>query len=123
MDDSANSYRIVKITSIVIFCFLLFGGCESEGIRLTVENTGSGPMDSVTVHVTGNQYFLGRIPPNERRSIGVQVTGESHVELEQPGHQRLKIDIYLEPGYEGIIRARVSPDSIHSVSQKINVGM
>ncbi len=122
MEAFVPIYRIAR--SLLIFFLLssLLGSCDHKGTMLTIENKGQAPLDSVTVHVTGNQYFLGRILPGEARKKEIKVTGESHVELSHSKNRRFVLDVYLEPGYKGAIDAKVTPDSVLSVVQNTKVG-
>lgn len=92
-------------------------GCQSRGTELTIENKGHIPLDSVTVHVTGNEYFLGHIPAGDTRTEKVYVKDESHIELSDSRNRRLVLDVYLEPGYSGTVCAKITSDSVLSVVQ------
>ena len=49
-----------------------------SGIQVTVENSGTKPLKSVTLHVTGASYNLGDIAPGASATARVKPTGESH---------------------------------------------
>ena len=79
-------------------------------------------MSSVVVHVTGNAYPLGDIPPGEDKSVLVVPTGESHIEIAH-AKGRLEIDTYFESGYRGSISIDATADEVQRVKDEIRVGV
>ena len=73
-----------------------------SGIRVTVKNTGTKPLNSVVLHVTGASYNLGDIAPGATAKARVNPTGESSLEIEFTGSdgkgKRLDADCYFESG-------------------------
>ena len=86
------------------------------GIRVTVENTGTTPLKSVVLHVTGASYDLGDIAPGESATARVNPTGESELEVElkdtDDQTQRLNAGGYFESGYRGSIRVQIKDGQI-----------
>ncbi|MCC9609583.1 hypothetical protein LOC68_04490 [Blastopirellula sp. JC732] len=100
--------------AVSILFFLLIGALWvlfSPGIRVTVQNVGTTPMQDVVLHVTGNDYPLGDLPPGATARARVNSTGESGLEIEyvDPNGdlQRLNAGGYFEPGYRGTIRVKI----------------
>ncbi len=119
METCAPAYRTAKTLAFTFFfvAFAFFYGCGSEGTDVTVKNDGTDTVRSATLHVTGNTYTIGDIPPGGSRSVSVAVEGESHVELSHGQGRRFVFDVYLEPGYGGRIDAVITSDSIIAVDQ------
>lgn len=105
---------------IGLACFLLL---YHPGIHVTVENTGSQPLCSVVLFVTGNSYYLGDIPPGTTSEATVKCTGDSHLEIEfvddAGDAKRLDAGGFFQPGYRGAIRVSVKEGEIHENEQKI----
>ena len=94
---------------------LVFGRGRGR-ITVTIENGGPATLDSVVVHVTGNRYPIGSLAPGERRSVRVEPTSDSHVEIEHArAPRRLVLDTYFEPGSRQHVRARIDADSVLSL--------
>jgi len=108
-------------TVFMLFVVTIISGCNTDKTRVTIENKGLNSLRSVTLIVTGNNYEMGDIRPRTSKSVLVSVTGESHVELSQMNANRLSLDVYLEPGYGGEVRATVTRDSVLSVKQDRNL--
>ena len=94
--------------------------CVGNGsTRVVIENVSDIPLEEVVVHVTGNSYKLGKLEPHNTRSVDVNPTGESHVEIEHRDsngdRKRLYVDCYLEPRNGGILEVTITPDSVLSV--------
>lgn len=49
---------LIALVGVLIFQF-------RPGVQVTIQNTGSTPIRSVVLHVTGASYQLGDIPPGE----------------------------------------------------------
>jgi hypothetical protein len=100
--------------------FFLF---HHPGIDVTVENTGSKPMRSVVLFVTGNSYNLGDIPANGTAHATVKCTGDSHLEIEfeldQEQSTRLDAGGFFQPGDRGTIRVSIKDGEIVDNEQNI----
>ena len=72
----------------------------TEPTTVTVENVDSVTLKCVTVHVTGNSYYLGDIGPGISTTVIVEALGESSVWItvldEKGTQQRFEADIYFE---------------------------
>ena len=73
---------------------------------------------------TGHEYALGALEPDASRTLHVEVTSESHIELEYGigERRRLLVGTYFEPGYGGSIRIKVTQDSIVELMDSVRVG-
>ena len=96
-----------------------------SGIHVTVQNTGSEPLRSVVLHVTGGSYSLGDITPGSTAHAMVHTTGESHLEIEftDPDGQAQRLDAggYFEPGYLGTINISIKDGVIEKNEQQIRL--
>jgi hypothetical protein len=105
----------------LVLLFLLF----RSGIHVTVQNSGSQPLWTVVLHVTGAKYELGDIAPGETASAAVHPTGESHLEIEftdRDGEiQRLDAGGYFESGYRGTIDISIQDGKIRTNEQEIRL--
>lgn len=112
-------FQVLNNSSLYTLALLLvafsLAGCNTGETKVSIENAGTTPLDSVVVHVTGNRYMIGKIAPGERNTVYVTVSGESHVELELADGKRLVLDSYLEPGSGGKVEAVVTADSVLAV--------
>jgi hypothetical protein len=100
--------------------FLLF---FHPGIHVTVQNSGSQPLRSVVLFVTGNSYSLGDIRPEATSEATVKCTGDSHLEIEfvddAGDAKRLDAGGFFQPGYRGTIRMSVKDGVIEGNEQDI----
>jgi len=96
----------------------------SDGITLSIENVGTAPLDSLLVLTTGHEYTVGTVEPGASRTLHVEATSESHIELEYGigERRRLIVGTYFEPGYRGRIRIKVTQDSIVELMDSVRVG-
>jgi hypothetical protein len=78
-------------------------------------------LDSVVVVTTGHRYELGHVPAGGRRTVRVQVTDESHIELVHGRGERrhLVVETYFGPGYRGTVHARVRVDTVLAVESAV----
>lgn len=106
---------------IILLIACLCNGCGDRKVDVTIENKGIHPLKSATLYVSGNSYALGDIDPNKSKSVELEVTGESHIELAQAGGKRLIIEVYIEPGYGGSVQAIVTPETVLSVINDIEI--
>ncbi|MFO0448833.1 MAG: hypothetical protein ACK52I_09255 [Pseudomonadota bacterium] len=95
------------------------------GIQVTIQNTGSTPMKSVVLHVTGASYDLGEIAPGAEATARVRPTSESHLEIEftiaDGKTQRVNAGGYFESGYRGTIRVEIKDGVIDKFEDDIKL--
>ena len=105
----------------VLAYYLLF---YKPGIQVTVQNTGSQPLRSVVLFVTGNSYNLGDILPGATADATVKCTGDSHLEIEflddEGQTKRLDAGGFFQPGYRGKIRLTIKDGVIQENEQEID---
>ena len=111
----------MKPALAVIALATVSSDCSSRGVTFTIRNVGNTPLAGVVVRVTGNSYSIGDVLVNQTRSVVVKPSGESHIEIEQAGHQPLVVDCYFEPGYAGDVSADVTTDKVVSVKNNIRI--
>ena len=96
-----------------------------SGVQVTVENTGTTPLKSVVLHVTGASYDVGDIAPGESATARVSPTGESELRLEfkdtDGQTQRLNAGGYFESGYRGSIRVEIKDGQIDKFEDNIKL--
>jgi hypothetical protein len=96
-----------------------------SGIRVTVQNSGSTPMRSAVLHVTGRSYPVGDIAPGNFAEATVHPQSESDLEIEftdpEGKQQRLTVDCYFEPGYRGEINVSIKDGRIEKSQEQINL--
>jgi hypothetical protein len=94
------------------------------GVSVCVHNLGPDPLNRLVVHVTGRSYRLGDIAAGDSRSVTVNPTSESHLEIEfvdPSGNQTLlSVDCYLEPGYKGTLDIRVNGNKLARVDDHVS---
>ena len=107
---------------ILIGCVLLQ---FRSGIHVTVENSGSTPIRSVVLHVTGNSYSLSDLLPGASSQATVHATSESHLEIEivdaDGKPQRLTADCYFEPSYRGKIHVSIKDGAIDRYDEQLEL--
>ena len=95
------------------------------GIQVTVENTGTTPLKSVMLHVTGASYDLGDIAPGATATARVRSTGESSLDIEfmdgNGNNQRLNAGGYFESAYRGTIRVEIKDGQIDKFEEDIKL--
>ena len=111
--------KFMLMLACVLGLALAIAQLRGPGVLFTLVNAGTEPLPRVTVHVTGRSYSLGAIGPGGSRSVKLNPTGESHIELGLPDARRLRIDCYFENGYRGTIRAEVTPQGAVSVRNEV----
>ncbi len=122
MPDKKNRWLLVAIP-VVLIVLLLFQ--FRPGIEVTIQNTGSSPMRSCVLHVTGASYNLGDIAPGDSANARVNPTSESGLEIEftDPNGkvQRLNAGGYFESGYRGTIHVSIKDGTIVTNQQDIKL--
>ena len=111
---------------IVILTLLSANGCNKQtNIDVILTNVGKSNLDSATLFVTGNSYYLGHLVINESVSQKIYPSSESHLELEftslEKRRKRLTVGSYFKPGYSGVITISLTADSVVSVNDSINI--
>jgi hypothetical protein len=116
--------RIV-VVGVALFSLALILHLVRTGVSVTVKNTGTKPIRSVVVHITGNAHELGDIAPGESVKGTVYPTGESGLYVEfndtDGKQQRLDVDCYMEHDYRGMIQVAVKDGRIDQAGQRIDV--
>ena len=95
-----------------------------SGIHVTIRNTGSQPLRSVVLHVTGASYNLGEIPPEATAQTTVNATGDSHLEIElvdDDQTKRLDAGGFFQPRYRGTIDISIKDGLIEKNEQQIRL--
>ncbi len=96
-----------------------------SGIHVTIQNTGSQPLRSVVLHVTGASYNLGDIAPGNTAGATVHATSESDLEIgftDADGQiNRLDAGGYFESGYKGTIDISIKDGVIQKNEQNIRL--
>lgn len=113
--------KLLLIGILALVAAFLLAESGATGVAFTVTNVGSDTLRSVTVKVTGRAYSIGDLSPGKSKSINVDPTGESHIELIFSDSRRLMIDCYFEPRYEGKIAAEVTSQDVVSVKDEVRV--
>lgn len=94
-------------------------------IQVTVENTGTTPLKSVMLHITGASYDLSDIAPGGTATARVRSTGESSLDIEFTAAdgktQRLNAGGYFESGYRGSIRVEIKDGQIDKFDDNIKL--
>ena len=97
-----------------------------RGVTVVVRNIDSAPLVGVMIHVTGRDYPIGDMPAGSMRSVLVDPTGESHIEISQRhagGRERRRVECYFEAGYSGSIGIEISRTAASVVDNQIAVGI
>lgn len=105
---------LVSLAAIVVG-FIGHHFWSSDGVTFVVKNVGNETIRSVVVYVTGKSYSIGDIEPGNSKSVLLNPTSESHVELTFSGHSRLTIDCYFEHGYSGTLAAEITVEKVVTV--------
>jgi hypothetical protein len=121
--------RIIKLTVFgtvifVIAAVIAFAVVSllRGGVTVIIRNVGAEPVRSIIVYVTGNSYSIGDVAPGTSKTVKVFAKGESHIELEQAGKNRLVIGCYFEDGYMGKITAEITPTQVVNIKDEIRIG-
>ena len=106
------------LVPLVLFLF-------RPGIHVAIHNTGSRPLRSVVLFVTGKSHGVGDILPGTSAHTTVTPTGDSHLEIQfiddNGPVRRLDASGYFEPGYRGKIQVSIKDGAIDKNEQDITV--
>jgi hypothetical protein len=115
MNKNKRGWLLLAI-SVVFLLVAVVAFQLRSGIQVTVENTGTSPLKSVELYVTGRSYELGDIAPEESATARVNPIGESELEVEfkdtDGQTQRLNAGGYFESGYRGSIQVEIKDGQI-----------
>jgi hypothetical protein len=127
MPDKKNRLWLIAIPVVLLIVAAIVVGLVlfRPGIQVTVENTGTTPLKSVVLHVTGASYDLGHIAPGATATARVRSTGESSLDIEftdaDGKTQRLNAGGYFESGYRGTIRVEIKDGQIDKFEEDIKL--
>ncbi len=113
------SAAVVLIGLIIVFAA---AWVIKSKVTVVIHNVGDETLQSVVVHVTGNSYPIGDIAAGATKTVKVVPKGESHIEIEQHGHERLIVGTYFEQGYSGKITIDVTQNQVINVKNEIRSG-
>jgi hypothetical protein len=108
--------------AVIVLGFITYNFSNSNGVTFVAKNVGTETIRSMVVHVTGRSYLIGDIEPGASRSVVLNPTSESHVELTLSDHPRLTIDCYFEQGYSGTIASEITVDKVVTVKNSTGPG-
>ena len=124
--DKRRRWWLIAISALVMVLvgFVLFVQVR-PGIVVTIENTGTTPLKSVVVHVTGASYKLGDIAPGDSANVRVRPKSDSNLEIEfkdaDGQAKRLNAGGYFESGYRGTIRVSIKDGTIDKFEEDIKL--
>jgi hypothetical protein len=116
-----------KVGLAIAFCLLVlmvwwrpFGG-----VYVTVRNSGTFEMSSVTVHVTGREYKLRNLKIGDQKTVRVRPIGDSHVEISYKlngENYREKIDCYFCPeNFAGTISVEMADGEVVELRNEVGI--
>lgn len=125
-EQKGRWWLVTVLVGVVTFAVIMALALQrTSGIRVSVENTGTSPLNQVVLHVTGASYNVGDVAPGSSAAARVRPSSESHLEIEyvdDDGNvQRLNAGGYFEPGYRGTIRVSVTDGVIDVNEQDIEL--
>ncbi len=84
MNEKNNRWWLLAIPVGLVVAILIAAVAFQvrSGIRVTVENSGTTPLKSVVLHVTGASYNLSNIASGASATARVTPTSESLLEIE-----------------------------------------
>jgi hypothetical protein len=68
------------VTRALLTLFLVTRA-EAAGVEFALNNAGSEALRAVIVEVTGRSYNLGDMPPGSSKTVKLNATGDSHIDL------------------------------------------
>ena len=76
-----------------------------------IRNSGTAPLLNVRLQFSGGECALSTLPGKTKRTLLLNVIGESGLSLEFEDQAGMKhgdkLDVYLEPGYGGTVQLNV----------------
>ena len=110
--------KILVIAALALL--IVYWVTRVGGVEFTLNNAGAEPLRGVIVEVTGRSYKLGDLPPGSSKTVKLNATGDSHIELRFLNGRRLTIDCYFGPGSGGSIKAKVTSQAVVAVEDEIS---
>jgi hypothetical protein len=114
---------VVPVSAIVVLCILLIMQQVDSGIQITIKNTGSTPLRSVVLYVTGKEYPLDDVAPGASAHTTVNSTGISHLEIgftDVGGDtKRLNAGGYFASDFRGTIGVSIKDGAIAEIDHKV----
>ncbi|MBI5805291.1 hypothetical protein HZA73_04515 [candidate division TA06 bacterium] len=120
-------YENIRIIITIVVSVIIALGCSStkqSGVTVGLCNNDTVSIDSVTVYVSGQSYFVGNINKSQTKEVIVNPKFDSHIEigLKKDGKSKqLIVDCYLEHNYSGKIAVSFNRDTILSVLDSIKL--
>lgn len=114
--------KYMTVMHLALFASLSLNGCGSR-VEFSLRNNSNSSLDSVTVHVTGENYHIGSLPPHASTNIRVSPKSDSHIEIQYKKDgvmYRRVIDCYLEPHCSGKVDATLHSNGEISYSSDID---
>ncbi|MES2898923.1 MAG: hypothetical protein V4723_04295 [Pseudomonadota bacterium] len=111
--------KILAIAALALVIVYVFARTGQSGVELTLNNAGPDTLRAVIVEVTGRSYNLGDMPHGSSKTITLNATGDSHIELLFSNGRRLVIDCYFQPGYDGSIKVIVTSQAVVAIEDQI----
>ena len=100
-------------TFIVVAVF--FTWLATRRLTATIVNVDSSTIAAVIVHVTGHAYPIGDLAPDKALTLNIQLTSESHIEIEFLDARKTKRVVagcYLEPGNKGNVLVELNREGV-----------
>lgn len=91
---------------------------DRPGVTLTLHNADTAALDSVVVLTSGGRYPLGRLAPGAERTVRLQTSSESGIEVEHWRGARRRLVVpgsYFEQHTRATVGVRVRADSVLAV--------
>lgn len=115
------------VNALVLACAVFGWWMVRPRLVMSVQNSDTEPMNSVVLHVTGASYSIGDIDAGETISTEVYPTGDSHLEVEfsteDEPRNRVAVDSYFGPGWDGTLRVSIREGQIESTRQQFAPGV
>ena len=86
----------------IAFTVTLLVACDSNDIKVTIQNDGPDMLENVIVSTDHASYPVGDIPPGESAVKGIDVLGDSSLSIRHAGHPGWQTtDSYMTRGFVG----------------------
>ena len=110
--------KILVIAALALL--IVYWESRAGGVEFTLENAGAEGLSGVIVEVTGRSYKLGDLPHGGSKTVELNATGDSHIELQFSNGRRLTIDCYFGPGAGGRLKAKVMSQAVVAIDDEIS---